>query len=109
MLRVGGKSFTVKGGTCARGMNSVGFGLVGYDGVRGSGFWVRLQPAGSDAHPLWYMRPGRIPIIDGEVQLRGFRSLPHTGTAIVAKDLKSATFSLGGSSPPTITGSWRCG
>ena len=82
----------------------MGFGLNGYGGLPGKGFWVRLR-----AQAPWNLRPGRMPIIDGEVQLPGFSSLPHTGTAIVAKDVKSATFSLGSPSQTRITGSWRCG
>lgn len=107
VLRVGGTSFTIKGGTCRAGQASMRFGLLGYGGLPGKGLVARLQPAGTDAHPRWYIRAGRIPIVDGQVQLPGFRSLPHHGTAIVSKDLQSATFSLG--SPPRITGSWTCG
>ncbi len=108
VLRVGGTSFHIKGGTCRAGQASVRFGLLGYGGLPGRGFIARLQPAGTDARPRWYLRPGRIPIIDGEVQLPGFQSLPHQGTAIVAKDLQSATFSLGDPARPRITGSWTC-
>jgi hypothetical protein len=107
VLRVGGKSFTIEDGTCRGSMASVRFGLLGHGGLTGKGFFARLQPAGTDAHPRWYIRPGRIPIIDGETQLPGFgNELPHQGTAIISKDLKSATFALRG--PPQVTGSWTC-
>jgi hypothetical protein len=108
VLRVDGKVFVIKGGTCRRGMGSVGFGLNGYSGGQARGIWLRLQPEGSDAIPPWNIRAGRNKVIDGEVQLPGFASLPHTGTAIVAKDLKSATFSLGRQAKPKITGSRTC-
>jgi hypothetical protein len=102
VLRVGGKSFTIKGGNCSGNLNRRSFGLMGYGGLPGKGFWFRLAPTGG----RWYVRPGSNTIMDGEVHLPGFTSLPHQGTAIVSKDLKSATFSVG--SPPRVTGSWRC-
>jgi hypothetical protein len=80
---------------------------MGY-GVPGRGFWVRLAPVvTAERRQRWYVRPGRTTIMDGEVQLPGFGSLPHHRTAIIAKDLESATFALG--APPRITGSWSCG
>ena len=80
---------------------------MGVGGSRGKGVWFRLAPVvTTDGRQRWYVRPGRNTIMDGEVQLPGFSSLPSEGTAIISKDLKSATFSLG--SPPRITGSWRC-
>jgi hypothetical protein len=108
VLRVDGNLFIIKGGTCRRGMGSVGFGLNGHLGGPATGIWLRLQPEGSDGVPPWNIRAGRNTVIDGEVQLPGIASLPHTGTAVVAKDLKSATFSLGRQAKPRITGSWTC-
>ena len=106
-LRVGGKSFTIKGGNCSGRLNRRSFGLMGYGGLPGKGFWFRLAPVvTTGGRQRWYVRPGRNTIMDGEVHLPGFSSLPNQGTAIVSKDLKSATFSLG--SPPRITGSWTC-
>ena len=76
---------------------------MGFGGVTGKGFFLHLGPTNG----RWYVRPGRVDIIDGEVQLPGFgNDLPHQGTAIISKDLKSATFTLG--APPKVTGSWTC-
>lgn len=75
---------------------------MGTGGLPGRGFWLRL----AQTNGRWYVRPGRNTIMDGEVQLPGFSSLPHQGTAVISRDLKSATFSLG--SPPRVTGGWRC-
>ena len=47
--------------------------------------------------------------MDGDVQLPGFDSLPgNHGTAIISKDLKSATFSIRDPWKPRVTGSWTC-
>lgn len=108
VLRVGDKVFRIDGGTCRRGMGSVGFGLNGSAGSQVSGIWLRLQPEGSDGVPPWNIRAGRNAVIDGEVQLSGLLSLPHTGTAVVARDAKSATFSLGDPVKPKITGRFTC-
>jgi hypothetical protein len=110
VLRVGGKSFTIEGGNCSGNLNRRSFGLMGYDGLSGRGFWFRLAPVWGPkvGHQRWFVRPGRNTIMDGEVHLPGLDSLPHQGTAIMSKDLKSATFSVGGPSTPTITGSWKC-
>ena len=107
VLRVGGKSFTIKGGNCSGNANRRSFGLIGYGGA-GKGFWFRLAPVVTDSgRDRWYVRPGPVTIIDGTVQLPGFDSLPgNRGTAIISKDLESATFSLG--TPSKITGSWTC-
>jgi hypothetical protein len=107
VARVGGKSFTIEGGNCSGRLNRRSFGLFGYGGLPGKGFWFRLEPVvTADGRQRWFVRPGRVNIMDGDVDLPGFDSLPHPGTAIISKDLKSATFSLG--SPPRITGSWTC-
>ena len=106
VLRVDGKLFLIKRGTCWRSGGGVGFGLIGYGGRLARGIWLKFQPAGSD---LLYgnMRAGRNSVIDGEVQLPGFGSLPHTGSAVVAKGLKSGTFSLGSRWNP-LTGRFTC-
>ena len=107
VARVGGKSFTIHGGNCSGRLNRRSFGLMGSGGARGKGFWFRLAPVvTTDGRQRWYVRPGRNTIMDGEVQLPGFSSLPNEGTAIISKDLKKATFSVG--SPPRVTGSWTC-
>ena len=108
VLRVGGKSFTIDGGNCSGNLNRRSFGLIGYGGLTGKGFWFRLEPVKTaTGRTRWYVRPGRVTIMDGDVQLPGFSSLPgNHGTAIISKDLKSATFSVG--SPPRVTGSWTC-
>lgn len=102
VARVRGKSFTIEGGNCSGRLNRRSFGLMGTGSLPGRGFWLRL----AQTNGRWYVRPGRNTIMDGEVQLPGLSSLPHQGTAIISKDLKSATFSLG--SPPRVTGSWTC-
>ena len=103
VVRVGSRSFTIESGNCSGNLNRRSFGLMGYGGLPGRGFWLRL----AQTNGRWYVRPGPNTIMDGEVQLPGFDSLPgNQGTAVISKDLKSATFSLG--SPPRITGSWKC-
>ena len=103
VVRVGGKSFTLKGGRCTS--RRAGFGVL-WNGIGnappGRGFWFLLERAN---------RPGRNDIIDGGVELPGVTPAHTTGrgTAIVAKSLKSATFSLKGPSQTKITGSWTCG
>ena len=107
VLRVAGKAFTIRGGNCSGNLNRRSFGVIGRGGLPGKGFWARLEPVVTDdGRRRWYVRPGRVTIMDGEVQLPGLDSLPHQGTAIISRDLRSATFSLG--SPPKITGSWTC-
>jgi hypothetical protein len=109
VLRVDGKLFRIKHGNCNG--NGVGFGLLGYDGSwpHGRGMWLRLQRAGTD-EMYWQVRAGRYSVIDGEVQLPGYGSLPHTGSAIVTKHGKSlrGTFSLGSPANP-VTGRFNCG
>lgn len=108
VLRAGGTSFTIKGGSCSGPRNRRSFGLVGHGGP-GKGFWFRLAPVvTTDGRERTFVRPGRVGIIDGKVSLPGFSSVPNYGTAIISKDLKSATFSLGGPSTPRVTGSWTC-
>ena len=112
MLRVRGKSFRsfiIEGGHCLTNLNdkrfnlnSRRFGLIGFGGLVGKGFFLHLGPTNG----RWYVRPGRVHIMDGEVQLPGLHTHPNPGTAIISKDLKTATFSVG--SPPRVTGSWRC-
>jgi hypothetical protein len=106
VVRVDGKMFVIKGGTCHRRGGGVGFGLIEDGGRRARGIWLRLQPVGDAL--FVNVVAGRNKVIDGEVQLPGFPSLPHTGTAIVAKDLRSGTFSLGSPAKPRITGSFTC-
>ena len=112
VLRVDGNVFRIKHGTCRRsGGSGVGFGLLAW-GPRfphGRGMWLRLSRAGSD-EMSWHPRAGRYSVIDGEVQLPGYGSLPHTGSAIVAKHGKSlrGTFSLGNPANP-VTGRFTCG
>ena len=101
VARVGDRTFVIRGGSCVLGNGRVAFGVIGH-GYPGRGVWLRLEVG-------WTPRQsGRIPIIDGIVQLPGFASLPHTGTAIIAKDLESATFTLCGPAP-LVTGTWTCG
>jgi hypothetical protein len=108
VLRIAGKSFTIPSGNCSGRMNRRSFGLFGHGGVPGTGFWVRLEPVvANGSRERWFVRPGRVGIIDGETQLPGFSSLPHRGRAVISKDLKSATFVLVGGGV-TITGSWTC-
>jgi hypothetical protein len=108
VLRVDGKVFRIKHGRCNG--DGVGFGLLGYGGSwpHSRGMWLRLQPAGTD-EMFWPVRAGRYSVIDGEVQLPGYGSLPHTGSASVAKHGKSlrGTFSLGSPENP-VTGRFTC-
>jgi hypothetical protein len=108
VLRVDGRVFLIKHGNCSG--DGVGFGLLGYGGSwpHGKGMWLRLQPAGTD-EMFWPVRAGRYSVIDGEVQMPGYGSLPHTGRAIVAKHGKTlrGTFSLGSPANP-VTGRFTC-
>lgn len=111
VLRVDGKVFRIKHGTCMTNGGGVGFGLIAYGGSwpHGRGMWLRLQRAGTD-ELSWHFQAGRYSVIDGEVQLPGYGSLPHTGSAIVAKHGKSlrGTFSVGSPANP-VTGGFTCG
>ena len=107
VMRIGGKSFTMDSGNCSGAGNGRRFGLLGGGGVRGKGFSLHLEPVvAATGRQRWFVWPGRVGIMDWEVQLPGFSSLPHQGTAFISKDLESATFTLG--APPRITGSWTC-
>ena len=106
VLRMDGKVFLIKRGTCWRAGGGVGFGLIGYGGRQARGIWLKFRPAGRDFLD-GDMRAGRNSVVDGDVQLPGFSSLPRTGRAIVAKGLKSGTFSLGSRWNP-LTGSFTC-
>jgi hypothetical protein len=109
VLRIEGTSFTIEGGSCSGRLNRRSFGLIGSGGLPGKGFWFRLAPVvAADGGQRWYVRPGRNTIMDGEVDLPGFSSLPHQGTATVSRDLRSATFSVGDPSRRRVTGSWTC-
>jgi hypothetical protein len=108
VVRVGSRSYTIESGNCSGAANRRSFGLVGSGGQSGGkGFWFRLEPVkAATGRTRWFVRPGRVNIMDGDVDVPGWDSFPRPGTAIISKDVKSATFSLG--SPPRITGSWRC-
>ena len=112
VVRVAGKSFTksftIEGGNCSGNLNRRSFGLIGY-GRPGKGFWFRLEPVKTaTGRTRWFVRPGRVNIMDGDLQLPGLDNLPgNHGTAIISKDLKSATFFIKDRSP-TVTGSWTC-
>jgi len=98
VVRVGGKSFTIKGGYCTAGR--VRFGL----------FANVASAKGIVLVMLARKRTGRTEIIDASVRLPGVTDdPPNTGTAIRAKGPKSGTFALIGSDGPRITGSWTCG
>ena len=98
VVRVGGKSFAIKGGHCTSGR--VRFGLfANVAGAKGIVLVLRERN-----------RSGRTEIIDSSVRLPGVTGeIPNTGTAIRAKGPKSGTFALIGSKGPTFTGSWTCG
>jgi len=99
VVRVGGKSFAIRGGRCTS--RRVGFGRLGNEG---RGISLVLKHAN---------RRGRNDIIDGIIQLPGVRlpdKTPVTGTVITSEDLERATFSIGKPGHPArITGSWICG
>lgn len=106
VVRLGGKSFTIQDGRCGgQSLSSPRwyyFGLFARGSVPGArGFSVVLKPGD---------RPGRVKVIDSIVEVAG-RDLAPTGTAIVAKGLKSATFTLvtRGPARTRVTGSWTCG
>jgi hypothetical protein len=107
VVRVEGTSFAISGGNCSGPANRRSFGLFGRGSSSGKGIWLRLEPVTTaTGRHRWLVRPRRVGVMDGEVQLPGFTSLPHQGTAFISNDLKSATFSLG--SPTKIRGSWTC-
>jgi hypothetical protein len=101
VVRVKGKTFTFKEGRCSS--TRAGFGVMvmgqSLKATRGRGFEVVLEQV---------RHSGRTAIIDSAFQLPGVdatQSPTSAGTAIIAKNLKSATFSVGGKS---IAGSWSC-
>jgi hypothetical protein len=104
VVRLGGESFTIQGGRCGGPLSSPRwyyFGLFARGSAPGArGFSVVLEPGD---------RSGPVKVIDSIVQLAG-RNLAPTGTAIVAKGLKSATFTLvtRGPARTRVTGSWTC-
>ena len=103
VVRVGVKSFTIQGGRCDLKSPSprVHFGLAGNGSAKPMTGFAAVLERGT--------RPGRNRIIDSSVVVGGASPAgPSTGTAIVAKGLKSATFSIG-RAPTRVTGSWTCG
>lgn len=95
---MGGKSFTIESGSCTS--RRVHFGLLG-NVTGGRGFSFLLE------HPN---RTGRNDIIQASVQVNGLSVGGPVGTAIVAKGLKGAAFSLvAGAGGTEVTGSWTCG
>jgi len=101
VVRVGGKTFAFNGGRCTS--RRLGVGLVGH--VTGAkGMWLLLEQPN---------RTGRNNVIDGAIQLPGITGeIAVSGTAIRAKGLNTATFSLHGRSrgkPRRLTGTWACG
>jgi len=104
VLRVAGTSFTFAGGRCTA--TRAGFGMFAPTPSNARAFELVL------AHHQ--RRSGPNPVIDGIYQLPGVSPWTRTpsGTAIIARNLKSATFSLetaGPLGPVRITGSWTCG
>ena len=105
VMRAEGRSFTITGGSCNTRTRRVRFGhlwnRVGEAPV-GRGFWMLLAPG---------KVPGRNDIIDREIQLPGmFRvAAPTIGTAILAKGLMSATFTVSVGGVTKVTGRWTCG
>ncbi len=113
VVGVGGKSFTIKGGYCYSGRR-VGFGVLGIGIGRtpaARAFWGTSRGRGVSLVMEYANRPGRNDIIGGDIQLPGVSYAETlTGTAIVAKGLKSATFSIRTPGHPArITGRWTCG
>jgi hypothetical protein len=111
-MRVGSKSFAVEGGRCLS--MRVGFGVLAY-GIGATpaarAYWGPSQAKGFTLvlERLGHNRPGRNDIIDGIIQLPGVKIVgPITGTAVVAKGLESARFSLKADGR-RISGSWTCG
>src|SRR5262249_14868708 len=69
VLRVDGKVFRFKHGTCQRNGGGVGFGWLAYgkNFPNGRGMWLRLQRVGTNEQ-FWHVRAGRYSVVDGEVQ-----------------------------------------
>jgi hypothetical protein len=80
----------------------VAFGVIAsgrlYSGAKGVS--MVLEPGN---------RPGRVNVVDSIIQVAGLNLAP-TGTAVVAKGLKSGTFTLAtkGSVLTRVTGTWTC-
>ena len=102
-VQLKGKSFTFKGGHCTS--TRWRFGVMFWNGTG------KPPPAkGFVLIMLRAKRPGRNAIIDSAFQLPGVKAFDPTatGTAVVAKSLKSATFSLV-TGTSKITGNLSCG
>ena len=103
VMQVDGRSLSIEGGSCSA--RRVRFGVlwnrVGQAPV-GRGLWMLLEPG---------KRRGRIDIVDGEIQFPGVSRVaaPTIGTAIVAKGLMSATFTVSVGRATKVTGRWTCG
>jgi hypothetical protein len=115
VVRVNGKSFTIRAGHCSIDRVFPGpyghtrwfdFGLIDMSGSRttsnSKGFSLVINPGD---------RAGRAEVIDGIIQLTG-KDLAARGTATLTKGAKGGTFSvvgLGVPQPQRFTGSWSCG
>lgn len=115
VVRVGSKSFIIKGGHCVSGGRVV-FGVLGIGIGRtpaGRAFWGTSRGRGLSLVTEHENRPGRDDIKGVDIQLPGVSvsfAQTLTGTAIKSKDLKRATFSIRTPGHPArITGSWTCG
>ena len=105
VMELGGRSFTIRGGHCGHAGSTrwVAFGVIasGPLGSGARGFSMVLEPGN---------RPGHVNVIDSIIQVAGL-DLSPTGSAVVAKGLKSGTFTLTpikGSALTRVTGSWTC-
>jgi hypothetical protein len=111
VVRVRGKSFTIRGGHCGKSgrYRWLWFGLI-----NGRPTATRNRVLGAKGLSLVLSpgdRPGRVKVIDGIFQVTG-RNLGAFGSATVAKGLKGGTFAVVGSRRPVpehFTGSWNCG
>ena len=106
----GGRSMTIRGGRCGRirVYRRVYFGLMSNGSLSpelGRGASLVLEPGN---------RSGRVKVIDGRLQPLAVE-VGLTGSAMVAPDLSSGTFSVvtrGGLGPgpnKAYTGNWKCG
>jgi len=104
VVQLEGVAYTISGGYCdaSDAHLSIALGLVRTSAGPVSG-GVLLVLAPGD-------RAGRVVVEDGEVQVPS-RRLVVRGTAVVAKDRRSGTFTLVGVREPTlrVTGGWTCG
>jgi len=103
-LWAGGKPLTFEVGRCSPSRVHFGFLSNGIgEASPGRGFVLVLER---------WKSPGRNHIMDWAAELPGVSldQIPGTGTAIVSKNLKSATFSLDmQGSTNKVRGSWLCG